>query len=131
MLPILLFLVALVPLILLDALWITVLMKSFYATQLGGIGMAQPVRLWAGVLVWFLIAAGVVLFILPLAKGNIAHAALYGALFGLILYGVYDLTNYAFIAKWPLKLVVVDMAWGTFLCGAVSAITQWATTFSR
>jgi uncharacterized membrane protein len=128
MIPILVFLIALVPLVILDALWITVLMKSFYASQFAGIGMAQPIRLWAGVLVWLLIAAGVVIFILPLAKGNVLHAALYGALFGLILYGVYDLTNYAFIAAWPLKLVFVDIAWGAFLCGAVSAVTQWAST---
>ncbi len=126
--PFLVFLAALVPLLILDALWITVLMKGFYASQLSGLGLAQPVRLWSGILVWLLLVAGVLLFVLPRADGSVGRAALWGAVFGFIAYGVYDLTNHAFLARWPVQLVIVDIAWGTALCAIVSACAQWAST---
>jgi uncharacterized membrane protein len=40
-------------------------------------------------------------------------AATTGALFGLVVYGVYDLTNFATLAQYPLAVMFVDMAWGS------------------
>ena len=50
------------------------------------------------------------------------HRAYYacGALFGLVVYGVYDFTNYATLRHWPFALTLVDVAWGT-LASAVAA----------
>jgi uncharacterized membrane protein len=48
-------------------------------------------------------------------------ATLRGALFGLVAYGTYDLTNQATLPHWPWSLTVVDMAWGCVLTG-------WAAT---
>jgi len=39
---------------------------------------------------------------------------------GLIIYGVYNLTNHATIKKYELKQTLIDMAWGTFLFTTVS-----------
>lgn len=50
-----------------------------------------------------------------------------GALLGAAMYGVYDMTNYATLAKYPLSFALTDMAWGTFLC-AVTAAVAVATT---
>jgi uncharacterized membrane protein len=83
--------------------------------------MVQPIRLWAGVLVWMLMALGLILFILPRAH-SWQTALLYGALFGLVAYGIYDLTNHAFLVQWPLVVVAVDIAWGIFLYAAVSVL---------
>jgi uncharacterized membrane protein len=37
-----------------------------------------------------------------------------------VAFGVYDLTNYATLDRWPLALTVVDMAWGACVCAAVT-----------
>ena len=51
------------------------------------------------------------------------------ALFGLITYATYDLTNLATIKDWPLLITIVDMIWGTVLSLMVSLasffIARW------
>jgi uncharacterized membrane protein len=48
---------------------------------------------------------------------------LYGALFGLIAYATYDLTNLATIKDWPVIVTVVDLVWGMVVAGLVSVIS--------
>ena len=48
-------------------------------------------------------------------------AVLWSAAFGVIAYSVYDLTNYATMQGFPLKVVVVDMIWGGVVCAAAGA----------
>jgi uncharacterized membrane protein len=48
-----------------------------------------------------------------------------GALFGLITYATYDLTNLATLKDWPVKVVVVDMAWGAVLAATVCTSSYW------
>ena len=57
-----------------------------------------------------------------------ARALAYGALFGLISYATYDLTNLATLREWPLLLTVVDLAWGAALAAAVSVATYGIAT---
>ena len=112
------------PLVLLiDLIWLGVLMKGFYQAEIGELarrsGGALAPRWPAAILVYLLIPAGIVLFVRP-AMGNQAtlwQAFVWGALFGLVLYGVYDLTNRSILEKWPLRLTIVDIAWGCALCG--------------
>ena len=51
------------------------------------------------------------------------RALLFGALFGLITYATYDLTNLATLKDWPLVVTVVDLIWGTVLTASVSVGT--------
>ena len=53
---------------------------------------------------------------------TVQEAAGRGGALGLAMYGVYDLTNYATLAKYPLSFALTDMVWGTFLCATVAAI---------
>ena len=45
-----------------------------------------------------------------------------GAIFGLVAYATYDLTNQATLSNWPWSLTVIDMAWGTTLSGLSAAV---------
>ena len=56
-------------------------------------------------------------------KGSWTHALLFGALFGLVCYATYDLTNLAVAKDWPLLVTIVDLAWGAVLAASVSIIT--------
>ena len=81
-----------------------------------------------------MIPGGLVLFVRPLVAGSLAPWQVlgWGATFGLVLYGVYDLTNLSILDKWSLKMTLADIAWGMVLCGTMSVILwrvdRWLTT---
>ena len=49
-----------------------------------------------------------------------------GALFGFFAYATYDLSNLATLRDWPLRLTLVDIAWGTAVTAAAAAAGRWA-----
>ena len=112
----------------LDALWLGVVARSFYAAQLGHL-MRDSVNFVAAGGFYLAYVVGIVVFAVApaLADGSWKHAALYGALFGLLAYGTYDMTNLATLRNWPLTMSLVDMAWGAVLTG-VSATCGFLLT---
>ena len=119
----------------LDAVWLAVIAKSFYRDGIGHLMADQP-NLVAGGVFYLLYPAGVVLFaVVPAAwSGGLAapvdvpwqRAVLAGALFGFFAYATYDLSNLATLRDWPLRLTLVDIAWGTALTAAAAAAGRWA-----
>jgi uncharacterized membrane protein len=113
---------ALVPFLAIDLLWIGVIARDFYRGQLGPLMLDQP-RLGVAFLFYALYCLGLVIFaVLPgLRAESLVHAALLGAAFGFFAYATYDLTNLATLKGFPVKMAVVDIAWGTLLGGVVAA----------
>ncbi|MEO9527055.1 DUF2177 family protein [Roseibium sp.] len=101
-----------------DFVWLTQAATRFYYDRLGHLLMDKPNLVAAG-LFYILYVVGIVVFaVAPALKGeSIATALIYGALFGFFTYATYDLTNFATLRNWPLAVVAVDVAWGTFLAG--------------
>ncbi len=114
-----------------DLLWLGVVMKNFYDVEMGDLarreGGALAPRWGAAILIYLLIPAGIVLFVRPYLSPDQSYwtALTYGALFGLVVYGVYDLTNYSLIEKWSLRMTIADILWGCTICGTMSAFLQW------
>lgn len=108
-------------LFLIDYLWLGKLMGPFYLRELGPLartdGSAFVPVVWAAVAVYLLIPLGICVFVLPLVPGQdfVLPALGYGVLYGLVLYGVFDMTNYALINGYSLKMALVDICWGGFL----------------
>jgi uncharacterized membrane protein len=48
------------------------------------------------------------------------------ALFGLIAYATYDLTNLATLKQWPIGLSLLDMGWGSAVSAIAAAAGRWA-----
>jgi uncharacterized membrane protein len=112
------------PLVLvIDLVWLGVLMKPFYESQIGELarrnGTALAPRWPAAIMVYLLIPAGIVLFVRPAmgSSASLLQAFAWGAVFGLVLYGVYDCTNRSVLEKWTLPMTMVDILWGCTLCG--------------
>ncbi len=107
----------------LDIFWVGFLARGFYKSQIGFI-MRSNVEWVAVVLFYLLFAVGLVVFVITPAieSGSLVRVILYGALFGLITYATYDLTNLATLNNWPVLMVVVDLLWGSFLCVTTSAL---------
>ena len=121
----------LAPLILvLDLAWLGMVMKDFYTREIGdlmrksGTGLAP--RWGAALGVYICIPLGLLLFVRPLLGESATHwqALGWGAAFGLVMYGVYDLTNLAVLDKWTLRVTIADMAWGAALCGISSVVMR-------
>lgn len=111
----------------LDYIWIGLVAHSFYGKEIGNLarirdGVFRP-DLLSGAAVYLLMAFGLTLFVLPkVGPGQWGYAALFGALWGLILGGVYDLTNYSVLGNWSARLAFADMAWITATGAAVTLL---------
>ena len=107
-----------------DMIWLGVVSKGFYRRYLGPM-MTSKVNWVAAILFYLLFIVGLLVFVIrpALSGGAPLQALFYGALFGLISYATYDLTNLATLKDWPVIVTVVDLIWGTVLGGAVSFIS--------
>lgn len=125
-------LAGLVSIVALDALWLGGLMGGFYRTALGPIarttadGSLAP--LWAAAApVYVCLALGQYFFVMPkVAPGAYGDALLWGALFGVVVYGVYDFTNWSTLRGFSATLAFVDVGWGMTASAIVAAIMRFS-----
>lgn len=106
---------------LIDMIWLGWISKEFYKNQIGHL-MAEQANWVAGFIFYFLYIVGILFFAVRpgLEEGDMQITLLHGILFGFFTYATYDLTNWATLKDWPVKVVLADIAWGMFLCGTVA-----------
>ena len=116
--------IAAVLFVVLDLVWLSLVADDLYARLLGDLLADQP-NTAAAVAFYALFLLGLVYFAIgpAVAQDSITLAARSGALFGLVTYATWDLTSLAVLEGFPAALVPIDLAWGTFLAGAVSTGT--------
>ena len=104
-----------------DAVWLGLVAKKFYAAQLSAL-MREDIQFVPAGLFYLLYAAGIVVLAVRPEQPNLSllNVALYGAVVGFIAYGTYDVTNLATIKNWPPLMSLVDLAWGTGLSSLVA-----------
>jgi len=109
-----------------DSLWLGLVAPQFYRSQIGHL-MAERPNLLAAAVFYLLFVAVLVYFVVEPAfrVGTIKDALIRGALFGLVTYATYDLTNLATLRHWPLSVTIVDILWGTALTAATAAVSVW------
>lgn len=115
---------------LLDLFWIGYFMRERYINWL--IHLIRPAahmnvtHIVSVIIVWCLIIAGMYGLVLPRVRyENFVNTWLYGALYGLIVYGVYECTNYTVIYSWQPLMVVIDTLWGAVLCGTITVVFKY------
>ncbi len=104
-----------------DTVWISMVALPNFRAAFGPDLLFRPVP---GVLFYLLYLVGILFFIVrpALQTGGWTTALAYGALFGFVAYGTYDLTNYATLRPWSLGLAASDMVWGAVVTGVASAL---------
>jgi uncharacterized membrane protein len=124
-----LYLIALPVFFAIDMVWLGLVAKGFYRRQIGFL-MRDGFNWPAAVAFYLLFILGLVVFAIAPAmdRSSWLRALGYGALFGLITYATYDLTNLATVKGWPLLLTFVDLAWGATLAAAVSVTAYGIAT---
>lgn len=128
------FVAAFATIIVLDYIWLGYVVRKFYAKNLAHIARVQgdrfEVTYWAGGVVYAFLALGIVFFVLPkiAASDSALWAWVVGAIFGLVVYGVYDFTNHS-VMDWPLNVSLADVAWGGMVCGLATLAARAAESW--
>lgn len=124
-----LYMIALMTFVAIDGLWLGLIAKNLYATELKGL-MTNQVKWGAAVLFYILFIGFLIYFAIDpaLQVQSAAIAMQKGALFGLATYATYDLTNYATLKGFPLKIVIIDLIWGTVLSASVASVAYLVYT---
>ena len=106
-----------------DMVWLGLVARTFYRKQLGFL-LSSNTNWIAAIIFYLLFIAGILVFVvLPgLDDNSLKTTILRAALFGIVTYATYDLTNLATVKDWPLLITIVDLAWGTVLSIAVSCV---------
>ena len=101
--------------LILDFIWLTMFMSKRYKVMIKDIqGEELKVNMVYAAFAYLLMIIGQQVYVKPLIKSK-KDVLIYGGLFGLIVFGVYDLTAGAVIKKWDLNLAIIDILWGVFL----------------
>lgn len=120
-----------------DYIWLGFVAKNFYLEAFKAANLLSPlakhfdIKLVSALGAWIIIATGNYFFcVYPTITtyGSLNEIALKGFLYGFFVYATYNLTNHATIATWPIKLVLVDTLWGSFL-NAFVATAIYALNF--
>ena len=124
-----LYLITLPIFLVIDMVWLVLVAKNFYAQQIGLL-MKTEINWSAAIIFYLLFVFGLILFVIApaLEKNSWSHALIYGALFGLVTYATYDLTNLATMKNWPVLITIVDLVWGMTVAASVSIVTYLIAT---
>jgi uncharacterized membrane protein len=125
-----LFLTSFITFLLLDALWLGLIARSFYSKQLS-LYLTDNV-IWLSALIFYVIFnIGLLIFvILPsIEKNSYSTLFIYSLLYGLVTFATYDLTNLATIKDWPLIVSIVDMLYGMFVALAASSVAFYMNKY--
>lgn len=107
----------------LDLLFLGFVAKGFFQSQVGD--MLGDIRPVPAVLFYLLYIVGITIFVSGSPDATWRSTLLFGALFGFFCYATFELTALALLKHWTWNVVLVDIAWGSFVT-AVGATLGWA-----
>jgi len=116
-----LYLLTFIAFLAIDAVWLSLIAKNFYAKYLGYLMADQPNLVAALIFYLIFVVAILALIVIPTLEAPLSKTLLMAALFGFASYATYDLTNLATVKDWPLLVTIVDLIWGT----SVATITAF------
>jgi len=105
-----------------DSLYLNV-MKSYFQKQIQTVqGSNIQMNFLGAALCYIFLIAGLNYFII---KPHKSHGDAF--LLGLVIYGVYETTNYALFKNWSILTVFIDTLWG----GLLFALTTYIVNYLR
>jgi uncharacterized membrane protein len=115
---------------LIDSVWLRSMYTRLYQPEIGELLYRGGVRMGPAIAFYLLYILGMMVFAVgpALKSGQWQTALVQGAMLGFFCYMTYDLTNYATLKVWSLKVTVLDVIWGTVLTGSASLAGYWITS---
>ena len=115
------FFISLLFFFIIDVFWIYFVATPMYKQEIPSL---MELKVIPALLFYAIFLMGLIFFVVnPNQDNTLLSVFLIGAFYGLVTYGTYDLTVYASMNIFSLKLVVADILWGMILSGAVSTLT--------
>lgn len=108
-------LIAIITLISCDMIWFKILDYEKEG------GVTKKVNIISALISWVLICCSISV---QLPK-SFNEALIYGMLCGLVIYGVFNSTNFAINKDWSLKLALLDTIWGITVCAIASSVVYF------
>ena len=117
------YVLALVAILIMDGLWLPQATPWLYGPAISKITKLpqRPIRLIGGIVAWSLMAFVIIVYNIYCVT-NLKQSFYGGIIIGLVLYGVYNSTNYAIFKEWNLKVCFYDTLWGIILMTSVSVL---------
>lgn len=111
-----------------DMVWLGFIAKNIYRKHLGTL-LSDTVNWTAAIIFYLIFIIGIFIFVInpAIEKQSVVRAIVLGAIFGVITYATYDLTNFATLKGFPLIIVFIDLAWGAILTSIVSLAGYYIT----
>jgi len=104
----------------LDFIYLTITSK-FFKNQIKKIQSSNmKVNIFSAIITYILLIYGLNYFII--SKNKSVYDAF---ILGIIIYGVYETTNYAIFKDWSLKSVILDTLWGGILFSLTTKIIYY------
>jgi uncharacterized membrane protein len=109
----------------LDFIYLNII-KNYFKNQIKLVqGKNNTFNISGAILCYILLIFGLNYFILRTNK------SIYDAfLFGIVIYGVYETTNYTLFHKWQFLTVIMDTLWGGFLFALTTLFMKKIKNFS-
>jgi uncharacterized membrane protein len=117
---IVLYLATLIVMIPIDFLFLGLVAKGFFASQVGD--MLGEIRPAPAALFYLVYVAGILIFVSAPAAATPQSTLLYGALFGFFCYATFELTSLSLLKHWTWPVVAVDISWGTFMTAVAATL---------
>ena len=115
------FIITLVIFTLVDLVWLVKVAPKLYRKYIGHL-MSDKVNMVGAGLFYLIFIIGLVFFVVGPQSNDPLQALFSGAMFGLVTYATYDLTNLATLKAWPVTITVIDLIWGTTVTAVTSAL---------
>jgi uncharacterized membrane protein len=97
------------------------LIKDYFNNQIKSVqGSQMNVNIFGAVLCYIFLIVGINYFIIK-PKKSVSEAFL----LGIVIYGVYETTNYALFKNWSILTVIIDTLWGGILFALTTGIVYW------
>jgi uncharacterized membrane protein len=113
-----LYLATLFVIIPIDFLFLGVIAKDFFTSQVGN--MLGEIKLGPAILFYLLYVVGILVFVSGSPAATWQSTLGFGALFGLFCYATFDLTSLALLKHWSWAVAAVDIAWGAIVTAVSS-----------
>jgi uncharacterized membrane protein len=96
------------------------MIKGYFSSQIQRVqGSTMQINYLGAALCYILLIVGINYFIIKPRK-SVSDAFL----LGIVIYGVYETTNYALFKNWNILTVIIDTLWGGLLFGSTTYFTN-------
>ena len=119
------FFIALAFFCIIDVFWIYFVATPMYKQEVSAL---MELKVAPAIMFYIIFLLGLIFFVInPNLSNTLLNVFMIGAFYGLVTYGTYDLTVYATMNIFSLKLVVADILWGMILSGSVATLTVFTS----